>query len=137
VPQQVSAKYRGEKSLSLPTMKPYSFGLYSYVIPIGVRNYIVKYSRTRLKRHRFIRNLACRVRYFAIPINSSLLTNVIFLGYIHARLKRYIIQSDTKKRELLKNPTKIEEIQEKKIIDRVAFCRACNTQRVTQKNGNF
>jgi len=29
-----------------------------------------------------------------------------------------IIQSDTKKRELLKNPTKIEEIQEKKIIDR-------------------
>ena len=28
------------------------------------------------------------------------------------------IQSDTKKRELLKNPTKIEEIQEKKIIDR-------------------
>jgi len=29
-----------------------------------------------------------------------------------------IIQSDTEKRELLKNPTKIEEIQEKKIIDR-------------------
>ena len=29
-----------------------------------------------------------------------------------------IIQGDTKKRELLKNPTKIEEIQEKKIIDR-------------------
>ena len=28
------------------------------------------------------------------------------------------IQSDTKKRELLKNPTKIEEIQEKKFIDR-------------------
>ena len=28
------------------------------------------------------------------------------------------IQSDTKKRELLKNPIKIEEIQEKKIIDR-------------------
>ena len=25
---------------------------------------------------------------------------------------------DTKKRELLKNPTKIEEIQEKKIVDR-------------------
>ena len=108
------------------------------------------------------------------------------------------IKSDTKKRELLKNPTKTEEIQEKKIIDRtwtittcllrdsnpnyeclkitycrwrppprmhsftatthfkssrllyhtvcvacsaecdsVAFCRACNTHRVTQKNGNF
>jgi len=30
----------------------------------------------------------------------------------------YDIQSDTKKRELLKTPTKIEEIQEKKIIDR-------------------
>jgi len=30
----------------------------------------------------------------------------------------YIIQSDTKKRELLKTPTKIEEIQEKKFIDR-------------------
>ena len=28
------------------------------------------------------------------------------------------VQGDTKKRELLKNPTKIEEIQEKKIIDR-------------------
>ena len=28
------------------------------------------------------------------------------------------IQDDTKKRELLKNPTKIEEIQEKKNIDR-------------------
>ena len=28
------------------------------------------------------------------------------------------LQSDTKKRELLKNPTKIEEIQEKKIVDR-------------------
>jgi len=30
----------------------------------------------------------------------------------------YIIQGDTKKRELLKNPTKIEEIQGKKYIDR-------------------
>ena len=107
------------------------------------------------------------------------------------------VQGDTKKWELLKNPTKIEEIQEKKIIDRnwtittcllrdsnsnyqclkitscrwrppprmhsftatthfkssrsfvsscvccsaecdsVAFCRACNTHRVTQKNGKF
>ena len=28
------------------------------------------------------------------------------------------IQGDTQKRELLKNPTKIEEIQEKKFIDR-------------------
>jgi len=30
----------------------------------------------------------------------------------------YRMQGDTKKRELLKNPTKIEEIQEKKFIDR-------------------
>ena len=29
-----------------------------------------------------------------------------------------IVQGDTKKREHLKNPTKIEEIQEKKFIDR-------------------
>ena len=29
---------------------------------------------------------------------------------------RSIIQGDTKKRELLKNPTKIEEIQEKKLL---------------------
>jgi hypothetical protein len=28
------------------------------------------------------------------------------------------MQGDTKKRELLKNPTKIEEIQQKKCIDR-------------------
>ena len=97
------------------------------------------------------------------------------------------IEGDTKKRELLKNPTKIVEIQEKKFIyrnstiktcllrdsnpnyqclkitscrwrppprmhsftatthfriqnaqcDSVTFCRACNTHRVTQKNGNF
>jgi len=29
-----------------------------------------------------------------------------------------LVQGDTKKRELLKNPTKIEEIQEKKNVDR-------------------
>ena len=34
----------------------------------------------------------------------------IFVTYITA-----VLQSDTKKRELLKNPTKIEEIQDKKI----------------------
>ena len=32
--------------------------------------------------------------------------------------RRFHLQGDTKKRELLKTPTKIEEIQEKKIIDR-------------------
>jgi hypothetical protein len=30
-----------------------------------------------------------------------------------------IIQDDTKKRELLKNPTKIEEIQEKKLLTEI------------------
>ena len=30
--------------------------------------------------------------------------------------KIYLIQGDTKKRELLKTPTKIEEIQEKKLL---------------------
>ena len=35
-----------------------------------------------------------------------------------AHFSQCYIQSDTKKRKLLKNPTKIEEIQEKKIIDR-------------------
>jgi len=45
-----------------------------------------------------------------MPIDMiSLLTNV------HECVE---VQGDTKKRKLLKNPTKIEEIQEKKIIDR-------------------
>ena len=43
----------------------------------------------------------------------------------------FLAQSDTQKWELLKNPTKIEEIQEKKIIDRnwtITTCllRECN-----------
>jgi hypothetical protein len=37
---------------------------------------------------------------------------------VHFPTVALYVQSDTKKRELLKNPTKIEEIQEKKIIDR-------------------
>ena len=32
---------------------------------------------------------------------------------------RTIVQGDTKKRELLKNPTKIEEIQEKKLLKEI------------------
>jgi len=44
-------------------------------------------------------------------------------SFVYSPVKRnclvtFLIQSDTKKRELLKNPTKIEEIQEKKFIDR-------------------
>ena len=34
------------------------------------------------------------------------------------RTRIRIVQGETKKRELLKNPTKIEEIQEQKFIDR-------------------
>ena len=33
--------------------------------------------------------------------------------------KRQDVQSDTKKRELLKNPTKIEEIQEKNLLTEI------------------
>ena len=36
-----------------------------------------------------------------------------------------LVQSDTKNRELLKNPTKIEEIQEKKFIDRNWTIKTC------------
>jgi hypothetical protein len=45
------------------------------------------------------------------------------MGRFHVAQKRFLtpvpfIQSDTKKRELLKNPTKIVEIQQKNFIDR-------------------
>ena len=43
----------------------------------------------------------------------------------HALWLMSFIQSDTKKRELLKNPTKIEEIQEKKFIDRNWTIKTC------------
>ena len=39
-------------------------------------------------------------------------------GYKIINTSSQLIQNDTKKRELLKNPTKIEEIQGKKFIDR-------------------
>ena len=39
--------------------------------------------------------------------------------------RRLHVQDDTKKRELLKNPTKIEEIQEKKFIDRNLTITTC------------
>ena len=42
------------------------------------------------------------------------------------------IQGDTKKQELLENPTKIEEIQEKKFIDRMRLCRILQSMQHTQ-----
>ena len=38
--------------------------------------------------------------------------------YQHILSSNEVIQGDTRKQELLKNPTKIEEIQEKKFNDR-------------------
>ena len=35
------------------------------------------------------------------------------------RFRKTVVQSDTKKREHLKNPTKIEEIQEKKLLTEI------------------
>ena len=50
---------------------------------------------------------------------------IVKFGRLDQKIKRMdtladstVLQDDTKKRELLKNPTKIEEIQEKIIIDR-------------------
>jgi len=40
------------------------------------------------------------------------------LSILKVELRKFYLQGDTKKWELLKNPTKIEEIQEKKFIDR-------------------
>ena len=73
---------------------------------------------------------------------QGLLIDLINLHSYILHCNNSVVQGDTKKRELLKNPTKIEEIQEKKIAcsaecDSVALCSACNTHRVTQKNGNF
>ena len=39
--------------------------------------------------------------------------------YIHDSVHRHYIQGDTKKLEILKNPTKIEEIQEKKLLTEI------------------
>ena len=106
---------------------------------------------------------ACR----NIFVMHSTLKNVFYGISEHSAsgcLSWHQVRGDTRKRELLKNPTKIEEIQEKKFIDRnwtittcllrhsnpnyqcCMFCRMrlCrilqsmqHTHRVTQKNGNF
>ena len=51
------------------------------------------------------------------------MSNKVFIANVRSffehALYMYHIQSDTKQRELLKNPTKIEEIQEKKILTEI------------------
>ena len=80
------------------------------------------------------RRLTCiRSSFYHVLVNVLILTT-----YTISEIHKSLVQIYTewhKKRELLKNATKIEEIQEKKNIDR--NCRACNTHRMTQKNGNF
>ena len=52
-----------------------------------------------------------------IIVKNSQVVSILFfkLSTFH---HIYIVQGDIKKRELLKNPTKIEEIQDNKFIDR-------------------
>jgi hypothetical protein len=40
--------------------------------------YSTKYSQTWLKQHRFIKDFIYSIRYFAVPINSSLLTIALY-----------------------------------------------------------
>ena len=57
--------------------------------------------------------------YFFLQIPSSLImSSHDDITSIHHSVWTFMVQSDTKKQELLKNPTKIEEIQEKKFINR-------------------
>ena len=56
----------------------------------------------------------CRIPRDFFGVTSNILQWQEIQNYVLS----WYIQSDTKKRELLKNPTTIEEIQEKKIIDR-------------------
>jgi hypothetical protein len=59
----------------------------------------------------------CLIFDLGMEISGHTRDTLIYLFYtVLAFLS--LIQSDTKKRELLKNPTKIEEIQEKIFIDR-------------------
>jgi len=56
----------------------------------------------------------CDSRRASYCINSFLVRQLYCRFY--CKRSRKEIQGDTKKRELLKNPTKIEEIQEKKLL---------------------
>ena len=60
--------------------------------------------------------LICYIMYYMQRCKAVRLA--ICLGLFIRWNKSLYLQGDTKKRELLKNPTKIEEIQEKKFIDR-------------------
>jgi hypothetical protein len=55
-----------------------------------------------------LKSLACN--YIFDPLSKRLLPGLL--------TKSLHVHGDTKKRELLKNPTKIEEILQKKFIDR-------------------
>jgi len=56
-----------------------------------------------------------------ISDKSSSLAVSFFSAFSASQLFRQLtgVQDDTKKRELLKNPTKIEEIQEKKLLTEI------------------
>ena len=56
----------------------------------------------------------CRM-YSLTPGNQRWLFTAEWIQTCISRMK-IIVQGDTKKREILKNPTKIEEIQEKKLL---------------------
>jgi len=54
--------------------------------------------------------------FYSNVLTSKYKTSVIFVVVC---MLLFYIQSDTKKRKLLKNPTKIEEIQEKKLLTEI------------------
>jgi len=72
------------------------------------------------KGHCYDTNITCKILksydrgYGSLCIKTHTRKEV---GCLYVTIYIYI-QNDTKKRELLKNPTKIEDVQEKKIIDR-------------------
>jgi len=53
-----------------------------------------------------------------MPASTTEYRSLSAFMFLHFNRNIVIVQGDTKKRELLKPPTKIEEIQEKHFIDR-------------------
>ena len=54
--------------------------------------------------------VCCAANYYNKLVTTNVTAQHIVMGTSH----NFKIQNDTKKRELFKNPTKIEEIQERK-----------------------